>query len=178
VTLIVVRHAMPVVDASTPPSSWPLSPDGRAAAVRLRLPSDAYLVASDEPQAHQTLAPFGDVVQDERLGEIRREGEPFDGNFRELRLTYVEGAALPRWESHADAVGRFDAAVADHLARAAGRALVVGSHGMILTVWLTARVGLPTPGPFWSALRFPDAYAVDLDARTADRLPGGPDERS
>jgi broad specificity phosphatase PhoE len=170
-TLIVVRHAMPVIDASTPPSSWPLSPDGRAAATLLRLPPDAYLVASAEPKAYQTLAPFGEVARDERFGEIRREGEPFEGNFRELRLTYVEGAAHPQWEPHADAARRFDAAVADHLARAGGRPLVVGSHGMILTVWLTARIGLPSPGPFWSAIRFPEAYAVDLAARTLDRLP-------
>lgn len=165
-TLIVVRHAMPVVDASTPPSSWPLSSDGRAAAARLRVPADAYLVASDEPKAYQTLAPFGEVVQDERFGEIHRKGEPFGGNFRDLRLAYVEGAVHPQWEPHSDAAHRFDTAVTDHLARAAGRTLVIGTHGMVLTVWLTARIGLPAPGPFWSALRFPDAYAVDLDART------------
>lgn len=169
-TVIVVRHALPAVDSSTPPASWPLSDDGRRAAALLRLPPDAYLVASTEPKAYQTLSPFGTVAQDERLGEIRREGEPFDGNFRELRLAYVDGAAHPRWEPHQDAVSRFDAAVRDCLAQAAGRPLVIGTHGMVLTVWLTARIGLPSPRAFWSDLRFPDAYTIDLDARTLDPI--------
>jgi hypothetical protein len=168
VTLIVVRHALPVVDSSTPPASWPLSDEGRTAAALLPLPSDAYLVASTEPKAYETLAPFGTVVQDERFGEIRRVGEDFDDNFRVLRLAYVDGVGHPRWEPHADAVHRFDSAVRDHLSPS--RTLVIGTHGMVFTVWLTARIGLPSPGAFWSDLRFPDAYAVDLTARTATRI--------
>jgi broad specificity phosphatase PhoE len=168
--MILVRHAMPVIDSETPPESWLLSPEGRSAAHGLPLPAGAYLVASEEPKAYETLAPFGAVTLDARLGEVRREGEPFNGNFRELRLAYVEGADHARWEPRADAVRRFDAAVADHVAQAGSRPLIVGTHGMVLTLWLTARIGLPSPGPFWSELRFPDAYAVDLTARTAVRL--------
>lgn len=161
---------MPLVEASTPPASWPLSDEGRLAATTLALPAGAYLIASTEPKAYQTLAPFGAVVHDERFGEIRREGEPFNGNFRELRLSYVEGSRHPRWESHADAARRFNEGIADHLDRAAGRPLVVGTHGMVMTVWLSTRIGLASPGAFWSDLRFPDAYAVDVAARTAVRV--------
>jgi 2,3-bisphosphoglycerate-dependent phosphoglycerate mutase len=172
VTLILVRHALPAVDPSTPPSQWPLSSDGRAAAALLPLPPSADLVASTEPKAVETLSSFGHVVQDSRFGEIHREGEPFDGNFRELRLAYMEGAAHPLWEPHADAVARFDAAISSH--SVPGRTLVVGTHGMVLTVWLTARIGLLSPGSFWSDLRFPDALHVDLSARTVTRLPACP----
>jgi broad specificity phosphatase PhoE len=170
VTLILVRHALPVVDSATPPASWPLSCDGRSAARGLVLPADAYLAASAEPKAYETLAHLGAVAQDSRFGEIHRVGEPFDGNFRELRLAYVEGADHPQWEDRAEAVVRFDDAIAFHRERAGRRPLVVGTHGMVLTLWLTARIGLAAPGPFWSELRFPDAYAVDLTARTATRL--------
>ena len=169
-TLILVRHALPIVDADSPPDTWPLSPEGRAAASALVLPSGAYLVASTEPKAFQTLSPAGRVLRDHRLGEVRREGEPFEGNFRELRMAYVDGTDYPLWEPHADAVRRFDEAVADHQARAGGRPLVIGTHGMVLTLWLTARIGLASPAAFWSALRFPDTYAVDLAARTATRV--------
>jgi hypothetical protein len=51
-----------------------------------------------------------------------------------------------------------------------GRALVVASHSMAMTFWLTARVGLDAPDQFWSALRLPDAFAVDFTARSVARL--------
>jgi broad specificity phosphatase PhoE len=156
---------MPAADASVPPHAWPLSDDGRAAAAALRLPPQAYLVASDEPKAWQTLEPAGSVTRDVRFGEVRREGEPWDGPYRELRRSYVDGADHPKWERRADVARRFDAAVADHLVLAQGRPLVIGSHGMAITVWLTARVGLAAPGDFWTALRFPEVIAVDLSIR-------------
>lgn len=163
---------MPAVDRSTPPSRWSLSDSGRSAAALLPVPPSACLVTSTEPKAVQTLSSFGTVVQDSRFCEIDREGEPFDGNFRELRLAYVEGVAHPLWESHADAAARFDAGISDHLASAGSRPLVIATHGMVLTVWLSARIGLPSPGTFWSDLRFPDALQVDLSARTVSRLNG------
>jgi hypothetical protein len=46
---------------------------------------------------------------------------------------------------------------------------VVASHGMAMTVWLTAAIGLEDPIGFWSELRFPDALAVDLAAGTVRR---------
>jgi broad specificity phosphatase PhoE len=152
---------------SRPTQTWTAS--DLAAAAALSFPSDAYLVASTEPKAIQTLAPSGPVVQEERFGEIRREGEPFDGNFHELRLAYVSGTDHPLWEPRTDAVRRFDAALTDHLVRAAGRPLVVGSHGMVLTLWRTARIGLDSPGAFWSALRLPDVLIVDLAAGSVTR---------
>ncbi|MGE5830021.1 MAG: histidine phosphatase family protein [Micromonosporaceae bacterium] len=169
-SLVLVRHAMPVVDPASPAHEWPLSSDGRADALRLvpLLPSGALLVASDEPKAYQTLEGAGPVVRDARFGEVRRTGEPWDGPFRELRRAYVEGTAHRGWEPHASVVARFDAAISEHGGAAGGRALVVASHGMAMTVWLTARFGLPQPGRFWSELRFPDAYAVDLAASSAD----------
>jgi broad specificity phosphatase PhoE len=156
---------MPAADPSVPPRAWPLSEEGRAAAAALRLPHHAYLVASDEPKAWQTLEPAGSVLRDARFGEVRREGEPWDGPYRELRRSYVDGADHPGWERRADVARRFDDAVNDHLVRAQGRPVVIGSHGMAITVWLTARTGLTAPGDVWAALRFPDVIGVDLRNR-------------
>ena len=156
---------MPAADPAVPPPEWPLSGPGRVAAAALRLPPGAYLVASDETRAWQTLEPAGSVVRDGRFGEVRREGEPWHGPYRELRRSYVDGADHPRWERRADVARRFDEAMNDHLVRAEGRPLVIGSHGMAITVWLTARVGLTAPGDFWAALRFPDVIGVDLRIR-------------
>src|SRR6478672_11406840 len=96
--LILVRHAAPAFDREVAPWLWPLSPDGLAAARALRLPSGAYLLASDEVKAWQTLAHAGRVMTDARLREVRRDGEPWDGPYRDLRRSYVDGTEHPGWE--------------------------------------------------------------------------------
>lgn len=54
---ILVRHAMPELDPQVPPEEWLLGERGRAAARHLAgvLPAGAYLVASQEPKAVETL---------------------------------------------------------------------------------------------------------------------------
>jgi broad specificity phosphatase PhoE len=171
VSLQLVRHAQPAYDRAVAAHLWPLAAEGLAEAARLSLPPGAYLAASDEPKAWQTLAPHGPVVREPGFGEVRRVGEPWDGPYRDLRRAYVDGADHPGWEARAEVAARFDGAVEDHLVRARGRPLVVGSHGLAMTVWLTARVGLADPGDFWAGLRFPDVVAVDLAAGTIARAP-------
>ena len=57
------------------------------------------------------------------------------------------------------------------LAAPAGQALVVGTHGMALTVWLAGRFRLaPNPTSFWSGLEFPDVIVVDLGTLTVRRV--------
>ena len=51
-----------------------------------------------------------------------------------------------------------------------GRPRVVATHGMTMTVWLTARIGLPHPGACWADLRFLYAHRVDPKARTITRI--------
>lgn len=158
---------MPLIDPAVAPEHWQLSDLGRTAAVSLVsvLPADATLVSSAEPKAVQTLSPAGLVTPDPRFNEVHRD-EPFSDNFRVARRSYVEGVDHPGWEPRAEVVQRFD----DGIAFYAGRPLVIASHGMAMTLWLTARLGLPDPGAFWAALRFPDAHLIDLDARKVTRL--------
>ncbi|MFC4014283.1 histidine phosphatase family protein [Nonomuraea purpurea] len=168
--MILIRHAMPAFGPDVPPHAWDLGAEGHAAARRLiaALPPHAYLVSSAEPKAWQSLGGGDDVVRDRRFNEVARV-EPWDGGFRELRRAYVEGADHPQWEPRSEVVERFDAGIADHLERAEGRPLVVATHGMAMTLWLTTRIGLGDPGAFWADLRFPDKLVVDLDAHTVRR---------
>jgi broad specificity phosphatase PhoE len=171
--LILVRHAMPAFGPDVPPHEWRLRPDGVAAARRLaaRLPAGAYLVASTEPKAWQTLRLAGPVSRDARFNEINRD-EPYQGDFRARREAYVAGAGHPGWEPRVRVAERFDAGITDHLTTAGERTLVVASHGMAMTVWLAARVGLDDPAAFWAGLRLPDALCVDLAAGTVTNLRG------
>lgn len=163
---------MPTIDPAVPPERWTLGDEGRAGAAALaqRLPTGAYLVSSREPKARQTLEPLGAVAEDAAFNEVWRAGEPFGGNFRELRLLYLMGTQHERWEPRAEVAQRFDQGITRHIREAGDRPLVVATHGMAMTLWLTACVGLPDPGAFWSGLRFPDALLVDLKAARVNQI--------
>lgn len=169
--LILVRHAMPGHGPTKPAREWLLSSEGRVAAEALcaRLPSGARLVASSEPKAIATLEPAGHVETDRRFDEITRV-EPYGGDFRSQRRQYVNGTDHSQWENRNDVVRRFANGVAEHVAVANGGPLVIASHGMAMTLWLTATIQLADPGAFWADLRFPDAHVVDLAAGTCSRL--------
>ena len=170
--LILVRHAMPALGPETPAHAWELSDAGHAAARQLAgsLPARPYLVASAEPKARQTLEAAGQVVCDERFNEIRRPEEPWEGDHRQVRRAYVGGVDHPGWEPRAQVAERFDGAVDEHLGIAWDRPLVVATHGMAMTVWLAARIGLPDPGGHWAGLRLSDAHRVDLASGTVTRI--------
>jgi hypothetical protein len=133
IRLVLVRHAMPVVDPAVPAERWQIGPDGQAAARTLRplVVGPAYYVASTEPKAVQTLHEIaGDtgVTTDARLAEARRP-----------HLWHAAAAA------------------------AQTRTLIVGTHGLAMTIWLASRCRLePDPAQFWAALRFPDLIEADL----------------
>ena len=162
--LILVRHAMPSYGPETPAHEWELGTDGHAAARRLAaaLPSSAHLVASNEPKAFQTLASAGPVLRDPRFNEVSRT-EPWEGEYRRLRREYVSGTDHTDWEPRTAVAARFDAAVREHLATAHGMPLIIATHGMAMTIWLTSRRLLDDPAAFWSDLRFPDAHIIDHD---------------
>ncbi|NBE95837.1 histidine phosphatase family protein [Nonomuraea sp. KC401] len=168
--LLLVRHAMPAHGPAVPAHEWTLSAEGWQAARRLvaRLPGDARLVSSEERKAWQTLGGYDTITRDRRFNEVTRV-EPWEGDYRELRRAYVEGADHPDWEPRADVAERFDAGITEQLVRAGGRPLVMATHGMAMTVWAKARLGLKDPGGFWTNLRFPDAHLVELDSGTVER---------
>lgn len=173
IRLTLLRHAMPVTSPDVLPELWELGDEGRTAARELAptFARGAYYAASKEPKAYQTADEVaairgGTVVRDIRLGEVRRPFVWGDGHRRVAR-GYVDGTDHDGWEPRTAVVARFDAAVREHAAAAgvAGVPLVVASHGMAPTVWLTSVLQLPDPGAFWAALRFPDAVAIEVPQR-------------
>jgi hypothetical protein len=55
-----------------------------------------------------------------------------------------------------------------------GRDLVIATHGLAMTLWLGAAIGLADPVRFWDDLLSPDLIRKCLRARTTERitLPG------
>lgn len=133
----------------SPATAWELSSEGwcEAKALARALPAGALLIASRELKARQTLEPAGPVQADERFNEVTRD-EPHEGDFRVRRRAYVTGTDHTGWEPRDHVVARFTDAVRFWNAQADGRPLVIASHGMAITLWLTATVGLTDAGEF------------------------------
>lgn len=161
--LYLVRHAQPAPSPEVTPDEWPLTPEGGAAAKRLmeQLPSDALFVASAERKAWETL-PGVEVRRDARLNEVARPDERWSDDFRTRRRAWVEGSVIPGWETMRGAAERFEAAVHDAQPSAAGRPVVIASHGMVITSWLVHRelVAPGDAGGYWEALSFPDCLII------------------
>jgi broad specificity phosphatase PhoE len=98
---------------------------------------------------------------DERLGETAG-AEAWDGGHRERAARYVAGEAVAGWEPQANAAARVDAALRDAAGDGAVTVAAV-SHGRVLTLWLAAVGALPDPAAFWGGLRYPDAWALDVE---------------
>lgn len=165
-----VRHAMAVPDETVHPSEWVLDAKGRASAASLadRLEVGAgigVLVSSTEPKALGTAAEIGrrwevEVLTDARLREAVR---PWVGpGYRAVVHRYLRGEAPDGWEPHLEVAARTAAAVREARQLAAGRPLVVVSHGLALSLHLGDQLGPDfEPEQFWSSLAFPDAWALD-----------------
>lgn len=165
---MLVRHAMPEIRRDLPPERWHLDAEGKAAARELAqvLPVRPLLITSPEPKARETAEELlavraGSLRLDERLSEARRDA-PYRGldDYRRLAEAYVSGVAHPGWEPRAAVAARVAAAVQDGRAAAGRRALVIVSHGLALTSWLTVETGVEDPAAFWAGFRLPDAWRV------------------
>ena len=170
-TVIILRHAEPDVRPGQLPAGWPLSTAGRnaASAIDRDFLRGAFLASSAETKAVETIGLAAAVESasihlDQRFGEVRRPGEPFDDNHRMRRRAWVEGHFDTRhetWETPVEAAQRFqsglDAIDADRVA--------VATHGMVLTAWLVSighvKAG-SAAGEFWACLRFPDMLMVTI----------------
>lgn len=147
---------------------WRLDTSGRVSAseVARTLPDhDYYWVSSNQPKAWQTAEAMasvkgGSVVhRDTDFGEVRRP-HVFTDNHRQLASSYVGGTVHEGWESHESVRSRFDTAVRRHMTRSGERNLVVTTHGMAMTTWLSTHIDLGDPARFWRGLALPDVIAV------------------
>lgn len=172
-SLVLVRHARPDMNGHRP-ETWGLTDEGIDDARRLGLAlrgvissAATAVVCSTEPKAVETAVAlgFGVVRSDERLGEVDRPWYDDQHEFVDAVHRYLTGRAVPGWEPLDDAAARFGSVITE-----LGDNAVVVSHGTVMSAWLSRQIpGLDTVG-FWEGLEMPDAWLVDLHARSAHRI--------
>ncbi|HEX5414384.1 MAG TPA: histidine phosphatase family protein [Chloroflexota bacterium] len=176
--LVLIRHAEVAADPHAPSDTWTLSPDGAAtAAVLGRHPALAnvdLIATSPEPKALATakvIAKERDIVVADGLRELDRRAAGWVGTtdeYADLIETIMNRPteSIRGCESAAQAGERVTRAIEDLLAANPHRSLAVVSHGIVLTLYLSALLGLPTPDPaLWRGIGMPDLAVVDPVSR-------------
>jgi broad specificity phosphatase PhoE len=165
-----VRHAMAVQTDGVHPTEWHLDDAARADAARMAAqlevtPAIGCLVSSTEPKALETAEAVAErwgaaLIADAGLREAVR---PWIGpGYRAVVHRYLRGELPEGWEPHADVEARMAASIEAATELAAGRPVVVVSHGLSLALHLCDRLGRDFDREsFWSSLAFPDAWVLD-----------------
>ena len=176
-SLLLIRHAAPQVDPSTPAHTWWLSDKGRQScyelAERLRPRCPTRILTSTEPKAQQTgqiiatvlqipSATWPDLHEHDRSNVTGLDQETFQAQVIQL-LTHPETHLFGR-ETGAQAQQRFTRAI--HSARAAypTDTLALVTHGTVMTLFVTAHNPTIEPVSWWQNLRLPDAYCLSEPA--------------
>jgi len=103
----------------------------------------------------------------EQLSEVKRPWYTEPDELAGAVAAYLDGEAVEGWERREDAVARV-AALKDE-GQPQERVIMV-SHGVLLTTWLHHEIGLDDPFRFWSDLRVPDAWQLDPEAKSLERV--------
>lgn len=175
--VILIRHAMPQVTPGTSSTLWTLSEAAREDCVLLAhaLSQDIAPVVytSPEPKAAETAAVIAlrlglQVISDTRLSEVDRP-PTWDEDYRSMVLRYLKSGEQPGWEPANSVRARFTAAVDEALAANPAGDVIVSNHGMALTLY-AASIAAIDLREFWRQLTFPDAWHLDFETKTLERL--------
>jgi broad specificity phosphatase PhoE len=171
--LILVKHAMPEVTPGAPPSTWPLSDEGRVAAAalagKLAPRNPVAIVASREVKAFDTARAMGEVLglipaQDEGLGEhLNETGDFLPRAEIEARIErlFAEPDKLVHGEETGDqARERFAAAIARQRQAHPTGTLVLVAHGRVIALWASRELGIEAM-PLWRSLGLASALVID-----------------
>jgi len=179
--IVLVRHALPVIDPGRPAREWVL--DGGAAASVTRL-ADALrdmevdgILTSPEPKASGTARLIASelglaVTEDSGLREQGGDRLPWFSDPEDFFAAVAEHFARPHnavlgAESSTGAVNRFAAAI--DRACADCRFPVVVTHGRVMCGYIGRVLGTD-PMVTWRELRLPDAFMLDVESGTCSRV--------
>jgi broad specificity phosphatase PhoE len=172
VRVVLVKHAMPVIDPTLSANEWVLSAEGKAAALRLGDLLEPYepivVVSSEEPKAQETAR----IVAERRmlplqvradLHEHDRQGVPYLDE-SEFRAAVYDFFCKPSdlvfgRETAEGAYERFRGAVARSIAQWGSGNIVIVAHGTVISL-LVGRMTGTDPYPLWQRLGLPSFVVV------------------
>jgi broad specificity phosphatase PhoE len=171
-TLLLIRHAAPLVLQDASAREWPLSDEGRRAgeafAELLARYKVATIVSSAELKARETAAILAARLnlttgEDANLNEHRRDNVPYLSRSifeaRIQRLFAEPDALVFGQETATQAYMRFAGAVGHALAAHPAGDVALVTHGTVMTLYAERHTGVE-PFAFWQALRMPDLLAL------------------
>jgi broad specificity phosphatase PhoE len=170
-----VRHAESLKTAHVSETEWQLTDKGRNDAQILgellrRSIVPTLVWTSPERRARNTVAlAFPSEVAGIRveLSEVRKPWYASTDDHAAALASFLRRDAVTGWERHENVIARIKRLTQSF--RASDRPLIVG-HGVFLTTWLDHDIGLDDPVSFWSNLRLPDAWELDLQEKSFRRI--------
>jgi broad specificity phosphatase PhoE len=185
VAVILVRHGMPEIQRGVASTRWRLSEAAKEDCVLLAhaLPAElgpvVYSSAQAKAQETATVIALRRGLRtevDERLREVEQPPGWVD-DYRAVALGYLAGRDGFDWEPREAVVRRFGAAVTEATDAAGARDIVVVNHGLAMSLWVADVVSVNALGfditRFWHDLSFPDAWRVEPEHGTLQRLFNG-----
>jgi broad specificity phosphatase PhoE len=172
--VLLVRHAEPLMSGGSPAAAWPLTEEGRSEAralgTRLADRRPAVIWTSPERRARETAAlTFPSVAAEARsqLGEVQKPWYSSPDEHANAVVRYLRGDVVAGWEHRNAVIARMA-----RLQSSFGSIdpVVLVSHGLFITTWLDHETGLDDPYWFWTNLRMPDAWELDLDEKSCSRI--------
>lgn len=172
--LVLIRHAQPLVTDGASADQWALTERGRGDAVVLgrrlghRFTSEVY--TSPERKARETAAlafPSAAAQVREQLREVKGPWYAKPDEFADAVANYLRGDGVEGWERRDEVIARLAWLKADP---APSERIVVVGHGVLLTTWLHHQIGLEDPFWFWSNLSLPDAWELDPEKKSLERV--------
>lgn len=184
-TLLLIRHARPIVTPGTPPSTWPLAPEGQRAARTLAHLVAPYapnrVITSEEVKARETggilaaTLSLPSATEPDLREHERGPGDYFDSEEAFTR-TVADFFARPDAlvfgrETATAARERFLGALAAQVAAHPGETLALVTHGTVLSLAVAAWRGLDARDifAFWRGLPMPALVVVEVAAEDLAR---------
>jgi broad specificity phosphatase PhoE len=174
-SVVLIRHAEPLMDGETPTAQWPLTEKGRSDATVLgtslaRRFASTIVWTSPERRACETAAlAFSSVtaaVRDQ-LNEVKKPWYASADEHANAVAKYLRGKSVEGWERREDVITRIAQL---RLGSTYLASLVLVTHGLLLTTWLDHEIELDDSFSFWSNLRMPDAWEFNLEGKSLERI--------
>ncbi len=172
--LVLVKHALPVVEPERPPAQWQLGPEGETQALALAERLNAFMplrmATSPEPKALRTCQVIADALGVpmrvvENLREFDRPTLPWMPSDEHERVNAEIFATRDRpvlgRESAERALARFDGAVLAELAMGDSDNLVVVAHGTVISLFVGKYGGIDEFA-LWKRLKCPSLVVMTV----------------